>query len=297
MEFAAAFLLSLVGGYLFAVTFSYTSYGMRRLDGQHVYLRAAFFAVILFTIALCIRYWIRSACDVCAAGEDSLMAYFAPAMKDPKNLRQLEFVMTAIYSLVLGPILGSVGTLVVPTRWALRFNLSDMDWLLYTSQRDELPVSVTLTNRKVYIGMVQRITDPQRPPVSITLLPMFSGHRREDGRLKLTTNYQKIYLAVAGEIERFKLPAEWEPTFVIVIRAEEIVSVNMFSPLVYSEFNPGWEDAIGQPEPKEKTELLVEFTNAHTVEIRPSPESGHGNPGKPKPPADHSAATSIDPKV
>jgi len=55
MEFAAVFVLPLIGGYLFAMIWRYTRYSIRRADGHHLYFRAALIGVGLFGLALFAR--------------------------------------------------------------------------------------------------------------------------------------------------------------------------------------------------------------------------------------------------
>jgi hypothetical protein len=51
MELAAVFLLSLPGGYTFALTWRHTAFATRRADGQHLYFRAAYYGAVLFVAA------------------------------------------------------------------------------------------------------------------------------------------------------------------------------------------------------------------------------------------------------
>jgi hypothetical protein len=141
--------------------------------------------------------------------------------------------------------------------------LSNLDLLLHKAQRRDMPVSVTLTNGKVYVGLVVRISDPDRPPPSLVLFPMLSGHRDTAGRLTITTDYERVYDALdetPGMLDQLGLPNTWEPNFHLVLRADQIVTATMFSPAVYSKFNPGWRESIDiQTAPPPRQELLIEL--------------------------------------
>jgi hypothetical protein len=266
MELAAVFLLPLLGGYVFASLWRLTSYATRRVEGHHLYFSAAFYGAVFFIAALLVRVIFLARWDGYSELEAALSTYIAPAMKDPSNGRQVEFVITAGYSLLLAPLFAALLNIFTPKRWSLRRNLSALDGLLSRAQYAEMPVSVTLNTGKVYIGLVVEITDPDRPPPAIILFPMLSGHRDADGRLKITTDYANVYSALEAnkeKVAKLLLPAVWEPNFEVVVRADQIVSANMFSPGVYSEFNPGWRDSIrSASEPPPRQEVLVEIKSS-----------------------------------
>jgi hypothetical protein len=73
---------------------------------------------------------------------------------------------------------------------------SELDLLLLRAHESDTPVSITLDSGKAYAGLVVKITDPERSPSTITLLPLLSGHRDENGKLIFTTDYSAIYAAL-----------------------------------------------------------------------------------------------------
>ncbi len=205
--------------------------------------------------------------------ETALANYIAPAMKPPTSTRQAELVITAGYSMFLGPAFAVLLNLFTPKRSTLQRNLGSLDELLSRAQYEEMPVSVTLTSNKVYIGLVKRITDPEHPPVTIKLFPMLSGYRDAEGRLSITTDYQPIYSTLdssPAERELLGLPnEEWETRFEIVLRADAILSATMFSPSVYAKFNPNWRETLGKPAPTVPTELRVEIVRQPKSPVAP----------------------------
>lgn len=265
MDLAALFILTLIGGYAFVAQWRVTAYATKRAEGQHLYLRSALAGAAMFALAFVLRllaltYWPAYRNDFDAA----LVALIEPTLEDPHTRMQTHLVIAAIYSLPLGVVLPLLLNLIVPLRrWAYARGLSNFDQLLHKAQRSDMPVSVTLTNGKVYIGLVVRISDPDRPPPSIVLFPMLSGHRDSAGRLTITTDYEKVYDTLdesPARTEKLGLPEIWEPNFYLVLRADQIVSATMFSPAVYSEFNPGWRETIEtRDKPPNRQELLVEI--------------------------------------
>ena len=268
MDVAAVFLLSLLGGYSFASIWRFTRFTTRRADGHHLYFRAALYGIILFIVALVGRVILRFRYPAYMDFESNIGRYIAPAMKDPANTRQLEMVITAGYSLLIGPILAFILTPIPFKTVALRYSLGTLDRMLLKAQTENMPVSVTLSSDKVYIGLIRRITEPDHPPAMIVMVPMMSGHRDANGRVKITTEYETIYDKLrAGQGAEYKLPKKWSEQFELVIRADSIVTATPFSTAVYSSFNPNWKEKIAlQDQPAGPQEIIVELK-------RPAPRS------------------------
>jgi hypothetical protein len=264
MDLAAVFLLSLLGGYYFASLCHFTAYSTRRVEGHHLYFRAALFGVIFFAASLLLRR-----CMLLNATysniDAALIKYVLPVLKDdaatPHPLDQAhraEWVVTAMYSLVIGPVCASLINLLTPTRWATlaaERSMGPLDRLLLRTQQQGVPVLLTLDTGKAYIGVVQQITDPEFNPAVITILPMFSGHRDDLGRLALTTDYESVY----NSLPKSHTGAPPDLTqFYLLIRADSIVSANQFSPALYARFHPGWRQKMVQRnQPPPPQELIV----------------------------------------
>jgi hypothetical protein len=260
VDLAAVFLLSLLGGYFFAYWWRLTAYSTRRVEGHHLYFRAAFCGVIFFAMAILLR-------DVLLLNarykhfDSILIDYVLPVLKDdsgtPHPLEQAhraEWVVTALYSLIMGPMCAFLLNLVTPRRWAARRSAGPLDRLLMRSQEARAPALLTLNTGKVYIGLVVSITDPEFEPPAIIILPMLSGHRDDMGRMALTTDYEAVYASL-------KVPPGSAPDltqFYLVIRADSIVSASQFSPTLYAQFHPGWRQKIvQQDQPPAPQELIV----------------------------------------
>ena len=260
MDLAAVFLLSLIGGYFFAYWWRLTAYSTRRADGQHLYFRAALCGVILFAIALSMRRLLLPIAGY-SRFDAFLLQYVAPVLKDDagsthplEQAHRAEWVVTALYSLVLAPIAAIVCNLVTPKRWAAHRSLGQLDNLLLRAQEQEEAVLVTLNTGKVYIGLVVSITDPDFNPPTITLLPMLSGFRDSKERMTLTTDYEAAY----GSLATQNSAAANLTQFNLVIRADTIVSASQFSLSVYAKCHPDWRANIQQENrPPEPLEMLV----------------------------------------
>jgi hypothetical protein len=252
VDLAAVFLLSLLGGYFFAYLWKRTAYTIRRAEGHHLYFRAAFFGVLLFAIALGLRQALLAFASGYKALDNSLVEYVKPVLKEEIGLgaaelrSRAEWVITSVYSLFLGSLSAWLLNLFTPRWWALERSVGALDRLLLAAQRAEMPVSLTLNTGKVYIGPVVSITDPDGIP-AVTILPVFSGHRDIEGRMVLTTDYDRVYADLErGGASQLGLQGEWKSNFHLVIRADTIVTAGMFSPSVYARFTPDWQEQLAQ---------------------------------------------------
>jgi hypothetical protein len=273
VDLAAVFALSLLGGYFFVAWWRLTAYATRRFDGHHLYFRAAICGVIFFALALGARTYLVPLSPTLQSLDRQLIEYVGPALKDEPTgegkkeeelhastmKRRAEWVVIALYSLLFGPLTAWTLNRFTPRRWAQKRTVGALDRLLLRAQEERTPVSVTVNGGKVYIGLVASITDPDDDPAVIQLLPMLSGYRDVQGRLTLTTDYSELYAKLrAGKAQQLKLAANWTEQFHIAIRADSILSVNLFSTAIYAEFNPDWKQRIAvqnqRPPPQE---LLV----------------------------------------
>lgn len=257
MDLAAVFLLSLLGGYYFSILWRLTAFSTRRVDGHHLYFRAALYGAIFFAVALVLKNFVFIHVPGYQDMDAAMINYVKPALKEETGVtalaetRRAEWLITAMYSLLVGPLCASLLNIFTPRKWALQRSLGALNQLLLHAQQREMPVQLTLTTGKVYIGLLVSITDPDREPDVVKILPMFSGYRDARGRLVLTSDYQSVYTNLdAGEADRLHLPPDWLSQFEVTIRADLIVTAALFSPAVYASFNPDWERQIAQQNDK-----------------------------------------------
>jgi hypothetical protein len=74
MDVAAVFALSLLGGYFFASYWRLTAFSTKREEGHHLYFRAALFGVVLFLLALFLRFSLIFFSSVYARWDESVTA-------------------------------------------------------------------------------------------------------------------------------------------------------------------------------------------------------------------------------
>jgi hypothetical protein len=267
LDLAAVFLLSLLGGYLFSSIWTLTAHNTRRIDGHHLYFKTALYGIGLFLIALVVRFallrWVQSY----RALEDQLVKYVQPALKAEatdspiEKLRRAQWVVVSGYSLLLGPLLAVLLNLITSQPWALERSLGQFDKFLREALKQGMPISLTLTTGKVYIGLVLSYTDPESTPVMMTILPMYSGFRDAQSRVQLTTDYEHVYDGLRdGQAEKLGLSDNWLEQFALAIRVDMIVTVTQFSPVVHAQFNPNWRKQFKPPDEQQvRQELVVEI--------------------------------------
>lgn len=166
-----------------------------------------------------------------------------------------------------GTLLAGLFNIFTSQPWALERSLGPLDKFLNKAIQQGMPVSLTLSNGKVYIGLVVSITDPERTPVMVTILPMYSGYRDAASRIQLTTDYEHVYAGLRdGKAAELELSDNWLEQFTLAIRADTIVTVTQFSPAVHAQFNPNWRQQFKPPDEKPvRQELLVERSSAAAV--------------------------------
>lgn len=164
-----------------------------------------------------------------------------------QQTRRSEWVVTAIYSLLLGLVCGIGSNCFTPRQWALQRSSNALYALLMQARYQALTVILTLNTNKVYVGTVVATFDPARAPEFVTLLPILSGYRDAEGQLNLTTDYDSLYSQLRhGRASQLELATGYLSQFEVTIRAAEIVTAARFSPTIYTEFNPDWKQRIAE---------------------------------------------------
>lgn len=115
------------------------------------------------------------------------------------------FVILAIVSWIAGDVIRGLAHLYLiiyyrtwQTKWMMMNDIlseSPLDHLLYMAQWERVPVILTMSNRKVYVGYVSECAEPVQSAGAnqeIILLPLKSGFRDEKTlKVSITTYYHK----------------------------------------------------------------------------------------------------------
>lgn len=111
--------------------------------------------------------------------------------------------------------------------WAIKATDNGFLRLAQTALRREMPISLTLKTRKVYIGYVVQTPNLRLAEQYIHVLPLVSGYREPTTlALKLTADYAKVYATGKANVDDFS----------ITIPLDSIDSANLFDPNAYELF-------------------------------------------------------------
>jgi hypothetical protein len=251
-------ILILLSGYLYATGCNRYKYKFSRIKGAEAPLFCSFFGLIIVMFSAiemvvfeAIIIYMKS---IWGAADIS----FKNAIKESYSLwnpNNWEAVYYAVFLLSIITLVNAKLLIYVSNRFWYRnesyelylaiLQLGDeMDKLFAESLASQSMVSITLKNRKVYIGNICRTPDPKRDTTHIDLAPVYSGYRTsEELKLVITENYEDAYI---NQQDR-----GFEPqNFIVTINTSEILTASMFNKNAYDYFN--------QPEKASEQEQIVE---------------------------------------
>lgn len=238
----------LVSGFIVCNRNPYYSYKLHRYEGQYLYLKSAHLGltslVIVSIIALLLNKFVPSSISIFGI-EISLDAI--SALKS--LLGSVQYTENEPDLLLLTWILAvSIGAVIFSYAWSGFSNfrlllksgsvnnskillmshvLSDspLDKLLFDSYLYSHPLLLTLASRKVYVGTVSSLGEPNEREgmdQEISLIPLMSGFRGEnDMKVEFSTNYKSV-----------------DSDLSLVIRQEQILTAAWFDFDVYDKLNP-----------------------------------------------------------
>jgi hypothetical protein len=244
MDVALLLILPVIGGYYFASYWNFTKFRCAREDGHRLYFRAALYGTFLFLIAYLLRTVLLNTSSWYVCFERLEINFLQPLLKKsdtgslPSNPSAV--VITAIYALILGLVSWAPLNLIFKKGPSLLRAVKDNDFerLIQTAVLSRMPLSVTMDNKKVYVGFVVTTSNPAHARKTLGLLPLVSGYRGNDGRIKLTTFYSTVYETIERN-PNDKFSHLSPDDFEIVLPVEKIHSANMFDFVAYEEFNRG----------------------------------------------------------
>lgn len=211
-------ILPLLGGFLLVHLWHISRFRSQRLEGYRLLMETAVAGVILVTIARLLTY---------SLGHYGIVSNHARATWH--EFAPIDFSGTGAVAFGLGVMLPMVANLFFPKKsaqdWAIHHYGSNLLRLLHTATKYEMLVSLTLDNRKVYVGFVITAPNLQSNDLYVQLLPVLSGYRdANDLRLKFTTNYAQVYpeAYVSGQMD----PSD----FIVIIPTASVRIANLYDP-------------------------------------------------------------------
>lgn len=223
-------LLPLLGGYIFLITFYITRFYHQRIERQRLIFNSTIFGVILSILIL----WL----------DKYVFTPFIPAYDDfLKLLNPLKYsgLSESVFIFLAAYPLAKFLNIVIPKKKALSFVVnkwgSDFEKIIWTSllskNDEEKLLMVTTKTNKVYIGFVNKISEPINHS-HITIIPNFSGYRNKDTQeLNITTSY----LDVLSDFINNHQEKNIENKIGVIIPVSEVVLISKFSMEVFESFN------------------------------------------------------------
>lgn len=229
-------LLPLLGGYLFLSNFNFTRYYHQRIERQRLVFNSLIFAFILSIIGLLLDEYILKLFPVFR----NYLGYLVPIKYDGIKQSILIFGISYPLAIFLNLILNNkwlFGRVV--KIWGDEYEKLFWDSLQYKNDADKLLI-VTTSNNKVYVGYVNRISEPINSS-HITLIPNFSGYRDKNTQeFFITTNYLSVLEHYITEDEEELIDLKMG----ILIPRSEIILVSRFSYDIFIRFQEIDDESI-----------------------------------------------------
>ena len=110
----------------------------------------------------------------------------------------------------------------------------DLDYICATAIEDESPIQVTLKNGKSYIGYIGRSIEPNKENSYLSIIPMGSGFRDGNGKLRITHWYTKTQVTIqeSGAQDSMESTPNLD-RFLMAIPRTEIVTCHIFDFDIY----------------------------------------------------------------
>ena len=244
MDTVLLFALPLVGGLIFSSHWNFTRWRVAREEGHRLYFRAVFWGAVIFALVAIARPCVEGVVPLVSSAVTYLKALIEPMAKDELTAPALaDLTITCFVAMLSGWPLAKLLNFAFPEReWIRRaIEKDDLEKLLLRAADEEVPLCVTMDDRKVYVGYVVEGFDPALGRKSILILPLISGYRDEDTlEVNFTTFYTYLYGAREAMDRTAPLPAPLDyltaEDFIIVLPVDRIASYRLFDVAAYNKF-------------------------------------------------------------
>lgn len=198
-------LLPLLGGYIFVRFWNYTRIHVLRSDKDRLIIRASLAGLSALILAYAGGI-IGTILFPCQNYSFCIAAWWN------RNI-PFEYSGVSVTAFMIA------ATAWIPLNWyftqdreidrAIKEDADPMELLLKRAQDDNIAVSITMNNGKIYIGFVTHKFNPATPTKSIGIFPLQSGCRESDTkRMNLTTNYSQTYEQIGKELDALSIKIE-----------------------------------------------------------------------------------------
>jgi hypothetical protein len=300
VNLASFILIPLIAGHSFAVTWAGSKYHAAREKGYRLYFRTALYGILLSAVASFLHLYLTESYSNYLP---YLRDYIGAFTQHTQTVSQSDVALLSIgaITLVLGMTLGHLLNLIP---YSKRFMLylatenDDFERLVLRALRKLMPICVTMSNNKVYVGYVTGTIDPSVERTALRILPLLSGYRdKDDGSIFFNTSYHEVYeritandnqpkISFVDDSETYEKSAEQLEReireqlildhleirdFEKILPFNEIRSSNLFDITAYQTFSLHTEDALQfiKPTPEIIEKAAMDLgTNKSLKELR-----------------------------
>jgi hypothetical protein len=239
MPLTPILIISLVSGYIFIINFPSISYKIHRVNNLTQYLLIAFYSIILFIISVVIYiiadyFKLTSILNDCFPFiSNSIINIFSDSQFE--NHIDILYILCINFGIALAVFILNRFSKIFKKTNKLKLlktlaEVSPFEAVILDSIIRALPVSLTMSNGKVYIGFINESYDVSLDRKEIKLIPLISGYRKEATKEVVFTTY---YFDVYEKIENLKEDIDLE-IFYIILPYNDVKSANLFDFEVYS---------------------------------------------------------------
>lgn len=234
-------LLPAVGGYWFLTHWNYTRYQAVRESGYRLLFRSAVVGLFLSFLSRIITLPLEGRCTLFSSLWESFLREPFPLevlFQDPFSV---EVLLSLVLAVVLPVFFNAFYDDQKGAERAAKEAGDHIELLIQESIDDQVPVEVTLRNRKIYIGLGLESGIGTNSESDVALIPIYSGYRDEK---TLNLNIEIDYLSVIWEFLEYDKRRRsdddadrWSSEeFRVVIPVTEVVSARLFDEELYDDF-------------------------------------------------------------
>jgi hypothetical protein len=192
-------ILPFLGGYIFVRFWNYTRIHMLRDDKDRIIIRASLAGLV----SLCIAF----ALSIAARHLFPCGSYSICVSEVWRDNVPFEYSDVAIIAFVLA----ATAWKPLNYKWydredeihrAIEEDADPLEMMLKRSKDEQITVAITMTNEKVYVGMVSQQFNPATPTTNIGLFPLQSGYRDPlTKQLHLKIDYSRATNRIGKELD------------------------------------------------------------------------------------------------
>lgn len=229
----SVYLFPLLAGYLFLRFCYYFKFRIVRESGYHVFFQSGLWGVVFLVVSQAIDTYFPTLANYTWR--------FLGIRDDQIGIGLLSIASSAISIPLLNWIVFNKYNCAVASATNRG---GEIEVLLYRSIKEEIPVEITLKNRRCYVGLIYDTSGITKfEDGDIKLLPQKSGYRDKDTlKLDFDTDYRTYYADkilseyLEDDESSVALMERFIDFFEIVIPQSEVVSVRRFDIEIYEGY-------------------------------------------------------------